>query len=552
MRAIRGFRHSAPRYPEKVALYLPRGTRSLAGRIAAELGVSPNDLMRNALSKALAEMTPPQQFDGDLTSEPPADDSRANNHSAIRALTRMSPASCCATANPSRFRKDNLPMKLLAFLAALLIGGAAPALGQTPTTFKNLVVTQSSNFSVNPILTGCSGPLFGNGSSTSKCGGAALPYGISPSAAPSSLASWNSPANAFTGDNSKIGYGVLYQISGAASLGQPATGYQYTDELTPSVVYLYNTSGWNQSTSGNVGRTSATAYRTHVWNHGQGDMQAYNATAFVDTAKAGATNFLANPAASLFGGDISAGAAGVYLNPYETIANDNGFDVAYMGIVVNDNRTNNTGTLGVTHMGFRTQSAGTKPMDAGFSASGPYNIGLDLTPITTNSSGSYTKAAIALNSQDRIYFNGTNGSQPGIASSVGSDYIAYNSGVGGLIFVSGNNGSFQVNPGQVTAAVPLAVAAHIISSGSAPSVSACGTSPSLTSATDTKGIITVGTGTVTSCTLTFASAYASLPACVVNASTTAATIAVTVTTSALTITSSSSVGGAALLYHCIQ
>ncbi len=58
---------------------------------------------------------------------------------------------------------------------------------------------------------------------------------------------------------------------------------------------------------------------------------AYNFSAFVTGAKAGATHFLANPAGNGFSGDLTAGAAGVYLNPYETNCTDNGFDIAHIG-----------------------------------------------------------------------------------------------------------------------------------------------------------------------------------------------------------------------------
>lgn len=68
MHAARGFVRKIPRYPEKVALYLPRGTSCLAERIAAERGVSPKDLMREALAEALEAMAPTEP----LVDEAPA------------------------------------------------------------------------------------------------------------------------------------------------------------------------------------------------------------------------------------------------------------------------------------------------------------------------------------------------------------------------------------------------------------------------------------------------------------------------------------------------
>jgi hypothetical protein len=56
---------------------------------------------------------------------------------------------------------------------------------------------------------------------------------------------------------------------------------------------------------------------------------------------------------------------------------------------------------------------------------------------------------------------------------------------------------------------------HLHTAGTAPAVSSCGTGPSVVG-TDTAGRITVGTGSPSSCTLTFASAYANIPSCTVN------------------------------------
>ena len=53
--------------------------------------------------------------------------------------------------------------------------------------------------------------------------------------------------------------------------------------------------------------------------------------------------------------------------------------------------------------------------------------------------------------------------------------------------------------------------------GPAPTLSACGTSPTLSaSATDSSGTITVGTGTVTSCSLTFGAGFSATPDCLVS------------------------------------
>lgn len=52
--------------------------------------------------------------------------------------------------------------------------------------------------------------------------------------------------------------------------------------------------------------------------------------------------------------------------------------------------------------------------------------------------------------------------------------------------------------------------------GARPTVSSCGTSPSVNRSNDQAGIITVGSGTVTSCTVVFATAFQQIPACTVS------------------------------------
>jgi hypothetical protein len=275
-------------------------------------------------------------------------------------------------------------------LSNATIGGTLGVTGNTSlaNTQVNgtLGTTGATSLTTGGGATVVGGTLAVTGVST-LTGGISAPITFAPTTAPSSLGTWGSYATSFNGDNSHISLGNKYSITGAASLGQPITGYVYTPELTPMVTYLYNTSGWNQDTADNGGRTSAVAFRTYLYQAGQGDMVAYNATAYVTGAKAGATSFLANPASSLFNGDETAGNAGVYLNPGEFALSDAGYDVSAMGWVINLNRTNNTGALGTVWMGYRVQSTGTKNVDAFFSGNGSALIGLDLTGMTGGTIG---------------------------------------------------------------------------------------------------------------------------------------------------------------------
>lgn len=263
---------------------------------------------------------------------------------------------------------------------------------------------------------------------------------------------------AFAGDFSKTHLAWASFISGTTTLGQPSSGYQYTPAASGIYAFFTNNSGWNQDTADNGGRTGATAYRTVVQNGGQGDTTAYNCSGFVNGAnKAGATSFLANPAIGCFGGDVSAGTSGEYLNPYETICSDAGFDVTCNGIVLNFKRTNNTGALGTEWEGVVVQSpTGTKPIDAAFAAGGYTSIGVDLTGI---SSYTPTAAAMAFAAGMCIYPNATNSDPTHYSryTSLGTTKLCYNSTnsdyevtVGGTLAGKFTTGSFVEPNGSVS------------------------------------------------------------------------------------------------------
>ena len=178
-----------------------------------------------------------------------------------------------------------------------------------------------------------------------------------------------------------------------------------------------------------------------VYQNGQGDLACYNGSAFVTGTKAGSTKFLANPAATLFNGDIQSGADGVYLNPYETVCSDGGFDVACVGIVNNFNRTVSTGAKSAVWIGYRGQSIGSSPMDALITATGTWKNGLDLSMMTLDAN----QSAISLKQFQRIYFNNTalaSGSTDGnwFTTGYGGDYLHYSNVTNtGLHAVVGGN-----------------------------------------------------------------------------------------------------------------
>jgi hypothetical protein len=288
---------------------------------------------------------------------------------------------------------------------------------------------------------------WGNGQIIDSAGNKRAKYFSTVKGAPSSLGSENSIETAFNGDLSKVNFSVEHRITGSDTAGQPATGYLYRPEITPHYTFLYNSSGWNQSTTTSAGRTGICAYRTNVYHAGQGDVVAYNANVYCNSTKVGSTSFLANPAAVLFNGDVSSGADGVYLNPYEIGMTDNGYDVAGVGHVVKMNRTNSTGAKSAWWAGYRAQSIGSVPIDVGYSAYGLMSIGLDFSFVTLPNSGTYNNAAITLKADQRIYGNSNGTDTSGLGrypSNLNTDYFTYSSSLSAWNFVVGNASVLQL------------------------------------------------------------------------------------------------------------
>lgn len=261
------------------------------------------------------------------------------------------------------------------------------------------------------------------------------------------------PETAFNGDWSKVLFAHEHRISGTATLSQPTTGYAYTPEAYAYYGVLYNTSGWNQGTANNDGRTAACFFKVNGQQYGQGDLILYNGTVFVTGAKSGSTHFLANPAGSLFSGDMQGGAAGVYLNPYEIIAHDNGFDVACIAHVQNLDRTVGTGAKSAWWGGYRVQSIGSVAINNVISATGKINTFLDATMNSLDLGAN--KALISGKADQRIYLNNAS-SNENYSTTFNGDYIEYSSAISGFNLVIAGNSRLQVNGAQVTAnGVPL-------------------------------------------------------------------------------------------------
>jgi len=126
---------------------------------------------------------------------------------------------------------------------------------------------------------------------------------------------------------------------------------------------------------------------------------------------------------------------------------------------------------------------------------------------------------------------------------------------GGSVTITGGAGVDTGNGGSVTLAAGTANGSgehgdlylqsdrtYLTAIMGSPSLSACGTDPSITGG-NTLGTVTLGTGSPTSCTLTFAVAWASTPSCVITPLGDATVYISAQSASAITVTGSASFSG---------
>ena len=159
--------------------------------------------------------------------------------------------------------------------------------------------------------------------------------------------------------------------------------------------------------------------------------------------------------------------------------------------------------------------------------------------------------------------SGYSGSRAAIASSATENWTATANGTR-VAFQTTPNGSTALattmtlendivgmGTANLAADSKLEVAGHITSEGAEPAVSACGTTPTI-SGSDNAGKVTTGTGAITSCTLTFANAWAAAPACIANDETDlTVTWRAVSTTTTLVIDSPSVIASDVFSYICL-
>ena len=195
--------------------------------------------------------------------------------------------------------------------------------------------------------------------------------------APPTVASGTSPTQFFTGDLTGT-VAHLHNITGAVTLGHPINGYMQTVETSGEIEGCNNTSGHNQLTSRNGGRTGVACRYYKLWQYGQGDFTATECFGNVFSTLSGATSYLAGPEVGCVGGQLGAFSSGSYVEFLGDLdINDNNYDIGSAIEVGNINRTVAIEAEGANHVFHIHQSIGTAPVDSDMRTTGPLTMGID-------------------------------------------------------------------------------------------------------------------------------------------------------------------------------
>lgn len=200
-----------------------------------------------------------------------------------------------------------------------------------------------------------------------------------------------------------------YTLSTSAATPPVSTVYTHMPQLAQTIRVYENGAGFQTNLNNQANGRSGGAMDYRYLNHGgQGDfgLEYNHIEIYGDTA--GATHFLAKPAASFTGGDIAASAKsanGKYLQISEHNVYDNGTAAAVIGHVINYHRTNQDNALGQVWIHDHPQAPtdANHPIDAFYNPRGSSKRGLDFSG-SDFSAGS--QAAIVLAPQQRIFFGG--------------------------------------------------------------------------------------------------------------------------------------------------
>jgi hypothetical protein len=295
------------------------------------------------------------------------------------------------------------------------------------------------------------GPYFGRGQLIDSTGNKRAPW-VSRITAPPSRPS-NAPNHEgsiltqFNGDISGVQIAMEHHVTGATTLGQPTTEYRHNPETAAVLLDVYNSSGYNHSNTGDVGRTMTNGYYTALRQYGQGDIVAYLARGIGAANNPSATNWSANPAIGAFAADVQAGIDHIYLNPVEINCTGQSYICSAVGGVFNLFR-NVDSEGGQNHFwaGVRVNSQGTERADMGFQAFGKLKFGLDLSYANLDSN----QSAITLKAGQRVYGNvtSTDGASR-FPTALNNEYFTFSPSISAWNFVVDNTSVLQIYGSQV-------------------------------------------------------------------------------------------------------
>jgi hypothetical protein len=242
--------------------------------------------------------------------------------------------------------------------------------------------------------------------------------------APSTLSNGNG-LNSFWTNKHSFMHNYDIAVSGASTVGTPATGYVQYDQVHPQFFGAYYSAGHNESLTDADGRTGWAISRYRLQQDGDGDAFCLNLNCVVSNENSSHTGLFGTPAGGLWNGNVTAAANQVYLNPVEYNIQSGIYDVRAAGLIINMDRDENAAADGEWWCGSRMQSTGTDPADAAYQVSGTWNVGLDLTPATITNS-------IALKDGQKIHFDAVSATVGGAstyASTFNNSYLWMTSNV---------------------------------------------------------------------------------------------------------------------------
>lgn len=226
-------------------------------------------------------------------------------------------------------------------------------------------------------------------------------------------------ATAFNGDFSHVPFPTEMWITGASTAGTPSSGYaQAPPNQIPYYTEYFTSSGHNQSTTTNDGRTGQYVYAVDAFHAGQGDAIVYGANIFVNGTSTGTGpgGILANPAGAMFGASIGTSTPGNILQVGQITLKDNGVEAAGLGWNITPNRTVASSSTGAWWNSYTSQSIGSAPVDVAYQANGQHKIVFD------------TSFAVL---QGTVSFTGTGSGTNLTVSAVSGGYLLNNSTIAG-------------------------------------------------------------------------------------------------------------------------